>query len=259
MWYNEISFYATSLLDSSLVEIVKNDVHHLNYDLDFLNFKNIWLINYSIIFAIILALFNRKKINSITIQNFSVYALIFLIAFFLFSGLNILQHLYKNYFVLINHPIYENTIWNILVRFISYGIVGIGFYTMFKNVSRALAIWVKYLQIYLQLVVLVVLSYELINAFDYFKIEQSYKLGLSIFWGVFALYLIIKGIIQNQSHLRISAMVLFAVTLVKLFFYDIAHLNTIAKTIVFVSLGVLLLVISFLYNKYKHLIGNSND
>jgi uncharacterized membrane protein len=49
-------------------------------------------------------------------------------------------------------------------------------------------------------------------------------------------------------------MALFGITLVKLFFYDIASLNTISKTIVFVSLGILLLIISFLYNKYKHII-----
>ncbi|MDR2848905.1 MAG: DUF2339 domain-containing protein [Bacteroidales bacterium] len=49
-------------------------------------------------------------------------------------------------------------------------------------------------------------------------------------------------------------MALFGVTLIKLFLYDIAHLNGIAKTIVFVSLGILLLIISFLYNKYKHII-----
>ena len=49
------------------------------------------------------------------------------------------------------------------------------------------------------------------------------------------------------------AIALFAITLIKLAIYDISHLNTIAKTIVFVTLGVLLLIISFLYNKYKHL------
>ena len=46
--------------------------------------------------------------------------------------------------------------------------------------------------------------------------------------------------------------VLFAITLCKLFFYDIAQLHTIKKTVVFVSLGTLLLIISFLYHKYKN-------
>ncbi|WP_205944086.1 DUF2339 domain-containing protein [Pedobacter sp. HDW13] len=59
---------------------------------------------------------------------------------------------------------------------------------------------------------------------------------------------------KNKKHLRIGAMVLFGITLIKLFVYDIAYLSTISKTIVFVSLGILLLIISFLYNKYKHLI-----
>ncbi|GAL76189.1 hypothetical protein JCM19275_595 [Nonlabens ulvanivorans] len=59
--------------------------------------------------------------------------------------------------------------------------------------------------------------------------------------------------------MRIGGMALFAITLIKLFFYDIAHLNTISKTIVFVSLGILLLIISFLYNKNKNKINYTSD
>ena len=51
----------------------------------------------------------------------------------------------------------------------------------------------------------------------------------------------------------------FALTLVKLFFYDISHFDTLAKTVVFVSLGILLLIISFLYNKYAHLISEEGS
>jgi uncharacterized membrane protein len=100
--------------------------------------------------------------------------------------------------------------------------------------------------------VLWILSSELIAWLDIMKSTQEYKLGLSILWGVYALLLTILGIWKKLKHLRIFAIVLFGITLIKLFFYDISHLETIPKTIVFVSLGVLLLVISFLYNKYKH-------
>jgi uncharacterized membrane protein len=89
--------------------------------------------------------------------------------------------------------------------------------------------------------------------------SQSYKLGLSILWGIYALLLIVLGIGKKKKHLRIGAIVLFAVTLLKLFFYDISQLDTISKTIVFVSLGILLLIISFLYNKYRHLIAEENE
>jgi len=44
--------------------------------------------------------------------------------------------------------------------------------------------------------------------------------------------------------------------LIKLFFYDISHLNTISKTVVLLALGILLLIISFLYNKFKNQISN---
>ena len=102
-------------------------------------------------------------------------------------------------------------------------------------------------------------SSELLHWMDVAEATQSYKLGLSILWGVSALLLIAWGIYQKKKYLRLGAIALFAVTLLKLFFYDIADLDTIAKTIAFVSLGVLLLVISFLYNKYKHLIADETD
>jgi uncharacterized membrane protein len=73
-------------------------------------------------------------------------------------------------------------------------------------------------------------------------------------WGLYSLTLIVLGIVKKKTHLRVGAIALFALTLVKLFFYDIADLDTISKTVVFVSLGILLLIISFLYNKYKDLI-----
>jgi uncharacterized membrane protein len=109
------------------------------------------------------------------------------------------------------------------------------------------------------IVALSILSSELITWMSILSFPQSYKLGLSILWGVFALILVSFGIKQNKQHLRIAAIVLFSITLLKLFFYDMATLDTIAKTIVFVSLGILLLIISFLYNKFKHLIVDGNE
>jgi len=94
------------------------------------------------------------------------------------------------------------------------------------------------------------LSSEWLNWSDIFDIAWSYKLGLSILWGVCSLALIVRGIFKRIKLLRLLAIGLFGITLVKLFFYDIASLSTILKTVVFIALGVLLLIISFLYNKY---------
>jgi uncharacterized membrane protein len=86
--------------------------------------------------------------------------------------------------------------------------------------------------------------------------SSSDKLGLSILWGLYSLLLIALGIWKSKKYLRIGAILLFGVTLIKLFFYDISHLSTISKTIVFLSLGILLLIISFLYNKFKNRIAD---
>ena len=99
-----------------------------------------------------------------------------------------------------------------------------------------------------------IISSELISWMDIMQSAQSYKLGLSILWGVYSLIIISLGIWKKKKHLRIGAIVLFAITLIKLFFYDISHLDTISKTIIFVTLGILLLIISFLYNKYRNII-----
>ena len=84
--------------------------------------------------------------------------------------------------------------------------------------------------------------------------NQAYRLGLTVLWGCYSLSLIAFGIWRRKKHLRIGAIVLFAVTLLKLAIYDIQLLDTLAKTFVFVALGILLLVSSFLYNKFKHIL-----
>jgi uncharacterized membrane protein len=110
--------------------------------------------------------------------------------------------------------------------------------------------------IFLHIIILAILSSELIAWMDIAGSTQSYKLGLSILWGLYALLLIVIGIWKRKPFLRIVAIVLFGFTLIKLFLYDISDMNTISKTIVFVILGVLLLIISFLYNKFKTKITN---
>jgi uncharacterized membrane protein len=109
----------------------------------------------------------------------------------------------------------------------------------------------KEFDLLLHITLLTLAANELINWMDLYKPGQSYKLGLSILFGLYALLMLVLGIRKKKVHLRIGAMVLFAATLLKLLLYDITYLGTISKTIVFVTLGVLLLISSFLYTKYR--------
>lgn len=81
--------------------------------------------------------------------------------------------------------------------------------------------------------------------------RNEYKLGLSLIWAFYALIVLFLGLIRNKKHWRIWAIAIFSCTIIKLFAYDLASLSTIAKTIVMVFTGIILLIASFLYNKYK--------
>jgi uncharacterized membrane protein len=80
------------------------------------------------------------------------------------------------------------------------------------------------------------------------------KVGFSVLWGVYALALVGRGIWRKRKVLRLLGIALFGVTLVKLFLFDLGDISILGKIIAFVGLGVLLLVISFLYQKFKDVI-----
>jgi uncharacterized membrane protein len=150
----------------------------------------------------------------------------------------------------------------ISIRYISFASTGFLLAVLFQYKKRVAPL-PKYAEmvfdLLLHLNLLFAVSGEMITWLKINHFAQFDKLGLSIFWGVYSLLLIGFGIFRKKQHLRIGAIVLFGITLIKLFFYDIANLSSMAKTIVFISLGILLLIISFLYNKYKIAIGGPDE
>jgi uncharacterized membrane protein len=78
--------------------------------------------------------------------------------------------------------------------------------------------------------------------------------GLTILWGLSAAGMIVLGLRKKMLHLRIAALGIFAITILKLFIFDIRGIETAGKIAAFISLGVLLLSISFLYQKLKFLL-----
>lgn len=103
--------------------------------------------------------------------------------------------------------------------------------------------------IFATIVVLAVGSCEIYWVMTQIGMEGSYKIAMSIYWGIVSLFLVYYGLFKNIKHLRITGIVIFAITLLKIFFIDLSHLSTFAKAIVFVAMGVLLLVASFFYQK----------
>nr|WP_315816892.1 DUF2339 domain-containing protein [Paraflavitalea speifideiaquila] len=104
-----------------------------------------------------------------------------------------------------------------------------------------------------------IISYEYINWTAIAGGQDQYRIGLSVVWGLFALALVINGIRKKQKYKRLVAIALFVVTIVKLFLYDLAEAGTLTKTISFIAMGVILLLVSYLYNRYKEVLFGSSE
>lgn len=245
--YNELS----SLLEPTLMRPID----------DIPRFNAIWQVNYTIFFLIMLAAVNLRKVRSAILAftgiGFSILSL------FIFS--TIVMYLFYELRVSYMFRIAEDgasaDLTNIAIRYISYAFAAGLLYTLFRYKNSNLVsagpepgVSGLAFDAILYSTTFVLTSCELINLMVQLHILDGDRLGLSILWAAYSLMLIVIGIAWNKTHLRIAAMVLLAVTLLKLFLYDVADLPTIPKTILFISIGILMLVVSFLYNKYRNII-----
>ena len=249
-FWNQMYLDSTITLDKNLT--VPQHIRNVNI----IKYNTLSIINYTLLFLSILSLINIRKLKNSLLGSINLGFNVIALGIFLTIGLYTIGELRDSYLSETNAGYFYHGGFNIGIRYISFLFVGLMLFSANKYIYQKIIemdLTIEF-DFVLQITLLTLASNELINWMDIARSEQSYKLGLSILWGVYALLLIVYGIWKKKKHLRIGAIALFAITLIKLFFYDISYLDTISKTIVFVSLGLLLLIISFLYNKYKKLI-----
>ena len=259
----EIDIYWNQLYTDSVIKIKPEGEGYMNYfyNHDYVNYKVIWNVNYALLFLTILSFVNIKYLKNKVLGYVNLIFNVSTIAIFLIVGLYVISELRETYLNNTLSEYYQRSSLNIGIRYISYVFVIALFIACYKYIRQKFMDVNLYLffELLVYTSILWIASSELLNWMDIANTAHSYKLGLSILWGLYALLLIGIGIWKKKKQLRIGAIALFGVTLVKLFLYDIAHLDTISKTIVLVALGVLLLLISFLYNKYKHIIADETE
>lgn len=215
-------------------------------------FNVIWQINYTAVFLTALNFVNLARVRSQLLAKVGGGLSILPLVLFLTVSMQMFHQLREAYMV------DGGGIMNIAIRYISYAIAAGLIFSLFRYASdetltrsvpeKTLSLGFDAL---VHLSLLITASCELINLMGQLHIPDATRFGLSILWGFYALFLIILGIAGNKKHLRIAAISLLALTLVKLFLYDVADLPTIPKTILLISIGLLMLIVSFLYNKYK--------
>jgi hypothetical protein len=98
------------------------------------------------------------------------------------------------------------------------------------------------------------MAYETINSTR----TQIIKTGFPVLWGILAFVFLIIGIRQPRKTLRIVALSLLGITILKLFLFDIGNASETGKIMAFILLGILILIISFVYQKIKVLVQDDN-
>lgn len=229
----------------------------VNYSYGIIAAQTLSLLSFGLMFMSVLFLVNIKFVHSYRLAAFTCVAALVQVTAFLLIGHSKSIDLLQDYLA---SEAFFGTL-NIGFRYIALSLILLTL-TLFQvqiNQKELSDSFKSTWQTVFHSIVLLLLSSELVYWLEFNQVLNTLKLGLSILWGAYSLLLIAIGIAKNIKLLRVLAIVLFAITLIKLFAYDLSSYNTISKTIVFVSLGILLLIISFLYNKNKGFIGNDEE
>lgn len=262
-FYTEITLFWNNIQIYTSYDLTTNDVwvkafEKLNQDI--FAFKTIWLFNFTLLFASILAFTNFKWLKNDVLNAFIFVLGGLMILLFMTTGIQAMTILRESYLSANLPANYDVNIFHLLIRYVAYMFFALLFYSLFRFSIPMFTNknFIKIFEIVLSITIIWLCSSELIHWLSLYGTSDVYKFGLTILWGVFSFLLIGYGIWKKKKYLRITSIVLFAGTIIKLFAYDINNLETVPKTIVFISIGGLLLVVSFMYNKYRTIIFGSD-
>ena len=81
----------------------------------------------------------------------------------------------------------------------------------------------------------------------------------SIAWALFALVLLVPGLIKRIAPARYAALGLLGVTLLKLFFHDLAKLAQLYRVGALLGVAVIAIVASFLYQRFTSIVARPDE
>lgn len=97
----------------------------------------------------------------------------------------------------------------------------------------------------------------LLQEMDFFLSPE--QLSLSAIWIVYALALFVAGIRRKNRYYRYASLGLMVFVVIKAFLIDLSNLATIFKILLFIVLGLILLGISYVYQKKKEVLQSEEE
>jgi len=254
-FFAEIWVYWQQLYNASGMEVAKEDWFNSIWsegralrNIDILKFRAISMLDYTLVFLGALAGLNwmiwKNKNFGIILTSVSMFGILLyaLMGTVLFNQLaDSLTH--SN----VNFPLEISKVY--LFKYVSLAVFVI-FTIVQYFTSKGLKLGEQFSQWnagLIHLCALIIISHEFLFIADINGFSNSTKTALSVMWAAYAVVLMAIGISNKRGYLRISAFVIWGIVLTKLFLYDLTYLSMEVKTLVFISIGVLLLIVSFLY------------
>lgn len=149
-------------------------------------------------------------------------------------------------------------------RFLACGLIIAGFYLLLfllnkhrETLSHNELPLIPLSLVMTQLLSIVLLSAEVMDFFRFssaatlLEIRYARELSLSILWTVYASVVIGAGILKKIRLLRVMGILLAAAAIIKVFLFDLSALQTVYRIVSFIMLGLILLAVSYFYNRFR--------
>ncbi|MCD6065560.1 MAG: hypothetical protein K0S33_386 [Bacteroidetes bacterium] len=259
-FFFEIIHYFRSWETSTAIKNGSEDLYYSTRDKSISLFLAEWLLIYNAVFASLCFFINsislRSKALHWTFYALSILSLVILIP----GGLAALGEL-RSYFNSTSDEYFPSqfrSAWMINFRYvfmlISAAVIFLVYFTQRgpeHRMGRNVYVW------FMHLAILTLLSSELVNQFRLMHPEDAViydkiarRMGFTILWALYSMLLIVLGIARKVKQLRIMGLVLFGAALIKLL-ADSLNMSGGYKIIVWISIGAILTIIGFLYQRYK--------
>lgn len=266
---NEIGNYFEARIAATGIEVRETpDSYPTSItDDDLRYFHRVWLINYTMLFVFVLGLVIKKKWRTPGMDIASFVCELLAAFLFITAGLSALSTLRIHYLEQYNQIYFPVSGVHLYIRYICYGFLALLLYNMYTRRywqdNKSIDMLV---QPFMHLIIIIVLSSELTHLMMVNNPDDAYrfgtistKMGYTVLWGLYSFGLIAVGIMRKNKALRLCAIALFAITLIKLVSFDTWNLSTGYRIVAFITFGVILLIVAFLYLKFKTLIFGDDE
>jgi uncharacterized membrane protein len=114
---------------------------------------------------------------------------------------------------------------------------------------------------------MITLALVTVEITSYFKVQEAEVataslargMSLSLAWGLYGVALVVVGIMQRYRPIRYLAILLLAMTAAKVLVVDLSELGGVYRIMGFIGMGALLLVGSFLYQRFRSIIVGTDE